>query len=787
MGSKSPTVSPRFSGGFSSTSPRSSMSVSPRATSLIKTTPRVKSVAFGSARSPVSSGTSSVPATMDSEPSLTSSADICLEKFGWMQKKGQDRWFLLRDHVLYWFQKEQSLEGDFRKESRGSLPLENCTVSGMQQESFTINAPTGSYLLICKSGRERDEWIKSLEASIKDLDRLVQSEAKRTGWLEKKKKRRWFVLQEDTLSWYAKEGDVKERGQVNLGEYTVKEDDPKTFTLSNLKDDKTHFQIVAKSAEEAKEWVASLKRGCQKGQKKEADILKARATARQNAEARKGGQVTLEKKGWFIKKRKKRYCVLRNTVLMWFVNENDTDMKGSLDMTECSVSTRGMDLNIRTKEGKMFTLTAQRKQDVDDWASAIKDACNAAASNASKQGGAGKLQPKRGWAVKKGKKRYLVLRQGELLYFDREQSGDSFSDKPKGTIKLPTAAVSEVNSTSFLVRSEGLTQGWVFECSSPEESSAWVSSLSAFIAHSTADTGVSMSGFMVKKGKRRWFALKKGTLYWFNDVQSKFEEEAANGKLSLKRCRVVEGSNKTIQITPHVDTGEKPLELTCYTATDVSEWFSALKAGQADAAQSTLVDPFASSGNGLVFGRPIEEVLQRENVAVPNIVTCCCEFLRLTALESPGILRLSGSSNNINKLRDVFDAGGVVDFAREDCELDSIAGLLKLYIRQLPEPPLTFALYQDFLAVSTDPAGLRALVKRLPKPNYDFVNYILDFLVDIASCSDRNQMTPSNIAIVMGPNLLRPKVEDLMSGLKDTPLVLNVSKTLVAHKNEIFQ
>lgn len=84
--------------------------------------------------------------------------------------------------------------------------------------------------------------------------------------------------------------------------------------------------------------------------------------------------------------------------------------------------------------------------------------------------GFGGTDTKRGWAVKKGKRRYLVLRAGELLYFDKEQLGE-ISDKPKGSIRLATATANEINSGSFLVRSEGSTEGWVFET---PEAGAWV-------------------------------------------------------------------------------------------------------------------------------------------------------------------------------------------------------------------------------------------------------------------------------------------------------------------------
>ncbi len=76
------------------------------------------------------------------------------------------------------------------------------------------------------------------------------------------------------------------------------------------------------------------------------------------------------------------------------------------------------------------------------------------------------------------------------------------------------------------------------------------------------ESGLSHSGWMVKKGKRRWFALKKGLLMWFTEVQAQVDQDQANGSLLLKRCRVVEDTKtKTIVITPHADTGEKPLEL----------------------------------------------------------------------------------------------------------------------------------------------------------------------------------------------------------------------------------
>ncbi len=356
-------------GGGGARSPRESVSLSSPGAAVTPKSPRF-SIFGGSPRQPRKSANISGEVR---PPAANAGSD----RYGWMTKKSKERWFLLRDQVMYWFTKEMPLDTDFRKEVRNFLSLEGCSVCSSPQDSLTITSGSGvSYVLGCTSTKERDDWLRALEVAIQEADRKVMTDTKKSGWLEKKKQRRWFVLNDLVLAWYAKEGDVRERGQLNLADCNCVEDDAKTFTLVNVKDDQIRYQLVAKSPEEAREWMAAIRRACQRAQEREADILKARATARMNAEARKGGQVVLEKKGWFVKKRKRRFYVLRNTVLMWFVNEtdvgNNSTMKGSLQLTDCVVTARGFDLQIRTKEGVVYTLTATRKQDVDDWVGAMK-------------------------------------------------------------------------------------------------------------------------------------------------------------------------------------------------------------------------------------------------------------------------------------------------------------------------------------------------------------------------------------------------------------------------------
>ncbi len=55
------------------------------------------------------------------------------------------------------------------------------------------------YSLACKSNTECAEWVRAIEAALRVMQEEVQMAAKRSGWLEKKRKRRWFVLDQGVL------------------------------------------------------------------------------------------------------------------------------------------------------------------------------------------------------------------------------------------------------------------------------------------------------------------------------------------------------------------------------------------------------------------------------------------------------------------------------------------------------------------------------------------------------------------------------------------------------------
>ncbi|KAK5198706.1 Rho GTPase-activating protein [Exophiala xenobiotica] len=165
-----------------------------------------------------------------------------------------------------------------------------------------------------------------------------------------------------------------------------------------------------------------------------------------------------------------------------------------------------------------------------------------------------------------------------------------------------------------------------------------------------------------------------------------------------------------------------------------------------------------------VFGVSLDELFQRDGSAVPSIVYECVQAVDLYGLDVEGVYRTSGSAHHIMELRQQFDHdASAVDFrspANFHNDIASVTTLLKHFLRDLPDPLLTGAQYQAFIdaakleedIVRRD--SIHALVNALPDPNYATLRTLVLHLTRVASHSDKNKMTQSNLAIVFAPTLM---------------------------------
>ncbi|XP_036789198.1 rho GTPase-activating protein 24 isoform X2 [Oncorhynchus mykiss] len=197
-----------------------------------------------------------------------------------------------------------------------------------------------------------------------------------------------------------------------------------------------------------------------------------------------------------------------------------------------------------------------------------------------------------------------------------------------------------------------------------------------------------------------------------------------------------------------------------------------------------------------VFGQRLEEtVLYERRYGVhmaPLVVEQCVDFIRERGLLEVGLFRQPGQATLVKELQDAFDAGEKPSF--DSTDVHTVASLLKLYLRELPEPLVPFSRYQEFLVCGKNISSerkqglteLQHLLHELPVANFNLLNYICQFLNEVQSYSSSNKMSTQNLATVFGPNILRPKAEDPESIIGGAAVVQQLMSELIREHQCLF-
>ncbi|KAF8930443.1 hypothetical protein BGZ52_001098 [Haplosporangium bisporale] len=163
-----------------------------------------------------------------------------------------------------------------------------------------------------------------------------------------------------------------------------------------------------------------------------------------------------------------------------------------------------------------------------------------------------------------------------------------------------------------------------------------------------------------------------------------------------------------------------------------------------------------------IFGVVLEDAVRLSHIPgtplVPAVLHRCAEFLEAKGVQEVGLYRVPGSHASVQRLKRMFDTGQDYDLLAMDAiDPNDIATLLKLYLRELPNPLLPSALLEQFQSLlSTDRHichTLRGILIRLPRPNYVVLSYLCHHLSKIAAHSDTTKMTVSNLGVVFAPTL----------------------------------
>ncbi|KAM6320221.1 rho GTPase-activating protein 17 isoform 4-T5 [Podargus strigoides] len=193
------------------------------------------------------------------------------------------------------------------------------------------------------------------------------------------------------------------------------------------------------------------------------------------------------------------------------------------------------------------------------------------------------------------------------------------------------------------------------------------------------------------------------------------------------------------------------------------------------------------------FGTPLEEHLKRSGREIAVPIEACVMMLLETGMREEGLFRIAAGASKLKKLKAALDCStSQLDEFYSDPH--AVAGALKSYLRELPEPLMTYSLYEEWTQAANIQdqdkklQELWRICNRLPKHYHVNFRYLIKFLAKLAQNSDVNKMTPSNIAIVLGPNLLWAKNEGSLAEMAAATSVhvVAVIEPIIQHADWFF-
>ncbi|VVC35760.1 Hypothetical protein CINCED_3A025682 [Cinara cedri] len=197
------------------------------------------------------------------------------------------------------------------------------------------------------------------------------------------------------------------------------------------------------------------------------------------------------------------------------------------------------------------------------------------------------------------------------------------------------------------------------------------------------------------------------------------------------------------------------------------------------------------NGQPKLFGGSLEEYLDATNQEIPLVIKSCIRVINLYGLHHQGIFRVSGSQVEINNFKDAFERGEdpLADMT-DASDINSVAGVLKLYLRELREPLFPIIYFEQFMELAQLESRhqfvlkIKELVQSFPNQVVVMLRYLFAFLNHLSEFSDENMMDVYNLAICFGPTLV--PVPEEKDQVQYQNLVNDLIKNIILFHEDIF-
>jgi len=154
-----------------------------------------------------------------------------------------------------------------------------------------------------------------------------------------------------------------------------------------------------------------------------------------------------------------------------------------------------------------------------------------------------------------------------------------------------------------------------------------------------------------------------------------------------------------------------------------------------------------------------------------------------------GLFRVPGRLNNMQAMWDAIVNGTEPAQVMTGETFEDVGGLLKMCLRNLPVPVFPFEVFGKVTSLDPDSKTFLAEVSgvintALTAPAQEVLRKLLAFLSEVATHAEVNKMSPTNLAVVIGPALIREE-EDTLDMLTTLPKINKIVSKLIEHHDKL--
>ncbi|XP_071952094.1 phosphatidylinositol 3-kinase regulatory subunit alpha-like [Antedon mediterranea] len=177
-----------------------------------------------------------------------------------------------------------------------------------------------------------------------------------------------------------------------------------------------------------------------------------------------------------------------------------------------------------------------------------------------------------------------------------------------------------------------------------------------------------------------------------------------------------------------------------------------------------------------VFSRDLSEQFDPASDPAPLVVVKCVEAIEERGLNSEGLYRTSSATLTVNQVKKQFNKNpNTVDLDNVH-DIHCIAGVLKRYLRELPNPVISHDLYSDFIEANSirnemeKVERLNDLVESLTVAHRSTLRYLMKHFTRICQHSLVNKVGPQKLASVFCHILLRPPRDCILEVINNSEI-----------------